>query len=79
MKKYQVIADFIDKTTGKVVKSGETFEADDDRAVQLKEKQLIGKEVEKQPKAKSEDKSSIKKQDEQPPETATEEKSDGEQ
>lgn len=48
MKKYTVIADFIDKETGEVVKAGEIFEADDDRAEQLKEKQLIGKEVEKQ-------------------------------
>ncbi|MED1792892.1 hypothetical protein P4V54_09425 [Brevibacillus nitrificans] len=48
MKKYPVIADFIDKETGEVVKAGDVFEADDDRAEQLKEKQLIGKEVEKQ-------------------------------
>ncbi|ELK38878.1 hypothetical protein D478_27374 [Brevibacillus agri BAB-2500] len=48
MKKYHVISDFIDKDTGLLIKSGDVFEADDERAEQLKEKQVIGKEVQEQ-------------------------------
>lgn len=48
MKKFNVIADFIDKETGSLIKAGDVFEADDERAEQLKEKQLIGKEAQDQ-------------------------------
>ncbi|WP_301171037.1 hypothetical protein [Brevibacillus nitrificans] len=76
MKKYNVIADFIDKETGELVKSGDTFAADDERAEQLKEKQLIGKEAEKQtakPKG-----SSAPKQEEQASPTSSDKQADGE-
>lgn len=48
MKKYHVIADFIDKDTDELVKAGDTFAADDERVEELKDKQLIGKEEAKQ-------------------------------
>ncbi|MFF0831017.1 hypothetical protein ACFYU8_29680 [Brevibacillus sp. NPDC003359] len=48
MKKFRVTSDFIDIDTDELVKAGEIIEADDDRAEQLREKQVIGKEVQEQ-------------------------------
>ncbi|MED1801788.1 hypothetical protein [Brevibacillus porteri] len=48
MKKFHVISDFINKDTDELVKAGDVIEADDDRAEQLREKQVIGKEVQEQ-------------------------------
>lgn len=61
MKKYYVVADFIDKVTGSLVKAGEVFEADDERAELLKEKQVIGKEVQEQQQDDDPDLDGLKK------------------
>ncbi|MCM3143047.1 hypothetical protein [Brevibacillus sp. MER 51] len=48
MKKFHVTSDFIDIDTDELVKAGDIIEADDDRAEQLREKQVIGREVQEQ-------------------------------
>ncbi|TQR29398.1 hypothetical protein [Brevibacillus brevis] len=48
MKKYHVTSNFIDIDTDELVKAGDIIEADDDRAELLREKQVIGKEVQEQ-------------------------------
>lgn len=45
MKKFLVKYDFVDIHTGKVIFSGETIEADDERTERLKAAGVIGKEV----------------------------------
>lgn len=76
MKKYHVINDFIDKETGQLVKAGDIFPADDDRAQLMREKQLIGKEADKQPDSKTKGKSAAKA-DEQASQPGDERDNDG--
>jgi hypothetical protein len=55
MKKYEVISDFIDKETGDLIEAGSVFDADEERADQLRAAGVIGKEVKESKSSKSKD------------------------
>ncbi|WP_256846918.1 hypothetical protein [Paenibacillus sp. Pae108] len=45
MDKYKVTSDFYDKETGELIKAGEEFEADEERAEALRQAGVIGKKL----------------------------------